>query len=240
MKETIVTIPINDIFKPKDGCPMCRMEEMLEQQYVEFITGDAMMEPSVRIETNFKGFCHRHFSKMSQTGKKLPNALILESHLQEILEKLMPKKLGSKPDKKQLEAIKNELHSCYVCDRIERDMHHLMATVFVEWAKSEEFRNLYKEQPYICLKHYQFVTETAMAKGGMPSKHLADFHADTAALAKNYLESLKADISHFVTMFDYRSRGQEWGTSIDSIERSIAFLTGEKPFEYGKTADKNV
>ena len=143
MKETIVTIPINDLFAPKCGCPLCRMESMLEEQYVEFITGDAMMEPSVRVETNKIGFCHRHFSKMSQSGKKLPNALILESHLQEIIEKLMPKKLGGKPDKKQLEAIKNELSTCYVCNRIERDMHHLVETVFAEWSKGGEFKDLY-------------------------------------------------------------------------------------------------
>ena len=31
MKETIVTIPINDLFAPKCGCPLCRMEEMLEE-----------------------------------------------------------------------------------------------------------------------------------------------------------------------------------------------------------------
>ena len=36
MKETICTIPINDIFMPKDGCPFCRMEKMLEEQYVRF------------------------------------------------------------------------------------------------------------------------------------------------------------------------------------------------------------
>ena len=56
MKETICTIPINDIFMPKCGCPFCRMESMLEEQYVKFITGDAMMEPNIRIETNKKGF----------------------------------------------------------------------------------------------------------------------------------------------------------------------------------------
>ena len=33
MKETICTIPINDIFMPKCGCPFCRMESMLEEQY---------------------------------------------------------------------------------------------------------------------------------------------------------------------------------------------------------------
>ena len=69
----------------------------------------------------------------------------------------------------------------------------------------------------------------ASAKGGVPAKQLPEFHADTLALVKNYLESLKKDISHFVTMFDYRSKGQDWGTSIDSIERSIEFLTKEKP-----------
>ena len=86
MKETICTIPINDIFMPKCGCPFCRMESMLEEQYVKFITGDAMMEPNIRIETNKKGFCHRHFSQMFEKGQKLPNALILESHLQEIID----------------------------------------------------------------------------------------------------------------------------------------------------------
>ena len=229
MKETICTIPINDIFMPKDGCPICRMEEMLEEQYVKIETGDAMMEPNIRIETNKKGFCHRHFSQMFENGQKLPNALILESHLQEIIDNYMPKKLSGKPDKKQLDGIKTELSSCYVCDRIKWDMHHFMATIFVEWAKGEEFRRLYNEQPFICLKHYSFIMEAATAKGGLPSKYLADFHAETAALTKNYLETLKADITHFCSMFDYRSRGQDWGNSKDAIERSIEFLTGEKP-----------
>ncbi len=229
MKETICTIPINDIFNPKDGCPFCRMESMLEQQYVRFITGDAMMEPSIRIQTNQKGFCHRHFSQMLTEGQKLPNALILESHLQQIIDDYMPKKLKGKPDKKQLDGIAKELNSCYVCDRIKSDMHHLISTVFVEWAKGQEFKKLYNEQPYICLKHYDFVMQCATQKGGISTKLLSEFFADTAALTKNYLQSLKDDITHFCSMFDYRSQGQEWGSSKDAIERSILFLTGQSP-----------
>ena len=38
MKENICTIPINDIFRETDGCPLCRMIDMVEQQYVEYIT----------------------------------------------------------------------------------------------------------------------------------------------------------------------------------------------------------
>ena len=182
MKETIVTIPINDLFAPKCGCPLCRMEEMLEEQYVTFI-----------------------------------------------MENFMPKNPKGKPDKKKLEGIKQTLGTCYVCDRIEADMYHLVSTVFVEWAKGGEFRKTYQEQPFICLKHYQFLMATAMSRGGVPSKLLGEFHADTAALTKNYLDALYGDIKHFVSMFDYRNRGKDWGTSVDAIERSIEFLTGEKP-----------
>lgn len=229
MKETICTIPINDLFLPKNGCPFCSMEKMLEEQYIDFVTGDAMMEPNIRIETNKKGFCHRHFSQMFQSGQKLPNALILESHLQQLIDEKMPKKTKGKPDKKKLDEIKAVLDSCYVCDRIEWDMHHLTATVFAEWIKGEEFRTLYNEQPYICLKHYDFVMQAAAAKGGIPSKYLADFHDETARLCKNYLQELKNDITTFCSMFDYRRQGRQWGKEKDAIERSIEFLTGEAP-----------
>ena len=229
MKENICTIPINDLFKPKDGCPICRMEEMLEETYVDFIVGDAMMEPNIRIETNRKGFCHRHFSKMFSAGQKLPNALIMESHLQEIIDTILPKKAGSKPDKKALEKIEELNKTCYVCDRIESDIHHLLATVFAEYQKTDEFRSLYREQPFICLNHYALIMRDATGKRGVGSKYMSDFHADTYALTKNYLLSLKEDTSYFCSMFDYRNRGGDFGKSKDVIERNIEYLTKEKP-----------
>ena len=30
MREDICSIPISEIFEPKDGCPFCRMRDMLE------------------------------------------------------------------------------------------------------------------------------------------------------------------------------------------------------------------
>lgn len=229
MKENICTIPINDLFKPKCGCPICRMEEMLEKTYVEYTVGDAMMEPNTRIETNRKGFCHRHFSKMFQVGQKLPNALILESHLQEIIDNVLPKKPGSKVDKKVFERIENLDKTCYVCDRIERDVDHLLATVFVQYQKDEEFVKLYREQPFICLNHYALIMKKASQKGGISSKNMPLFHKDTYELTKNYLDTLKGDITYFCSMFDYRNRGKDFGNSKDAIERSIEYLTGEKP-----------
>lgn len=224
VKETICTIPINDIWGVKKGCPICRMYDMLENQYAQFITGSAMMDPETRVQTNKKGFCDRHFVKIVEVGKRLPNALILQTHLGEIMEKYMPKDVHSKPDKKKLAALREMQESCYICDRIRFDTEHFLRTVFSEWQKSEEFRKLYREQEFICLEHYRMVTELSLH--AIPSKHLADFHADTAALAKNQLQLLIDDTSHFCKMFDYQSRGADWGNSRDAIERDLRFLAG--------------
>ncbi|MBQ2687909.1 MAG: hypothetical protein IJF52_04700 [Clostridia bacterium] len=223
MKETICTIPINDIFNLHDGCPFCRMYEMLENQYATFITGSAMMEPNTRVATNKKGFCPRHFEKIVEVGKRLPVALILETHLAQISDGILPKKAG-KPDKKALAKVDEIIESCYICDRIQFDIEHFLQTVFAEWVNSPEFKETYKNQDFICLRHYSQVMKYASVK--MPSKHLSAFHEDTLHLTRNYLETLQADTTHFCRMFDYRNQGGDWGNSKDAIERDISFLSG--------------
>ena len=77
MREDICSIPISEIFEPKDGCPFCRMRDMLEDRMATYITGAAMMEPDVRVETNRLGFCKDHFEMILQRGSRLSVALIL-------------------------------------------------------------------------------------------------------------------------------------------------------------------
>ena len=47
--------------------------------------------------------------------------------------------------------------------------------------------------------------------------------------ARDTLKSLQDDIDHYCRMYDYRNTGEnaDWGNSKDSIERTIAFLTGD-------------
>lgn len=118
MKEDICSIPINDVFAPKDGCPFCRMRDMLELRMAEYVTGAAMMEPDVRVTTNEQGFCNRHFKMMLKVGSRLSNALILESHLLKISEELMPKTVKGKPDKKVLANLDKLTHDCFVCNSV--------------------------------------------------------------------------------------------------------------------------
>ena len=51
-----------------------------------------MMEPNVRVETNERGFCFRHFEMIANNGKRHPTALIIQSHLEEITSSIKKKK----------------------------------------------------------------------------------------------------------------------------------------------------
>ena len=69
MKDSIYTIPLSEVLEPKDGCPICRLRNILEDRCLEYIMGAAMMEPDIRIETNREGFCFPHFERMLKAKK---------------------------------------------------------------------------------------------------------------------------------------------------------------------------
>ena len=84
MREDITSLPVSEVFEPRDGCPVCRMRDMLEQRITDYITGAAMMEPDVRIETNEQGFCFPHYQMLLKKRNRLGVALMLESRLEEV------------------------------------------------------------------------------------------------------------------------------------------------------------
>jgi len=222
MRDDITSIPISEVFEPKDGCPLCRMREMLTERIAVYITGAAMMEPDVRQETNRLGFCNGHYRRLLKQQKRLPVALMMESHLAEVKNAAFKKGLGGKV-KKSKEPPKA---TCFMCENIDRNMAHLTSNVCRLWEKEEDFRKLYAEQPFFCLPHCRELVDTAYE---LPKKLQGDFVRVTTERTEQYLESLSGDVSHFCKMFDYRNSGpnKDWGNSKDSIERSIRFLTGE-------------
>lgn len=227
MRDSIYTIPINEVFEPKCGCPICQMRDTLEERSVEYIMGAAMMEPDVRMETNKKGFCSFHFNQMLRRKNRLSLALILESRLMEItehgLEPGQPAESGGLFRKKEAVKVQN---SCFVCDKIAWAQQRMYATTIQMYNQSEEFRTLYKEQEYLCLVHYKELTAVALGTR-MDKKLQKQFLEDSKKLCTNYLDEVQKDVSHYCKMFDYRNNGADadWGNSRDSIERAIYFLT---------------
>ncbi|MCI8501994.1 MAG: hypothetical protein HFJ85_07120 [Oscillospiraceae bacterium] len=222
MQERIYTIPISEVFEPKEGCPICRMRDILEERCVEYITGAAMMEPDVRVETNRLGFCKDHFEMMRARKNRLSLALILETRLAEVHKELFEKKgiLGKKQEKRE--------PTCYVCQKIDSVMEGMIGNLLKLFSSDADFRRLFSEQEAVCLPHYELLMGQAARK--LSKKQLPAFKEALDPLTERYLAALTEDVHFFTTRFDYRFGGKdaEWGNSKDSIERAIWFLTSRK------------
>lgn len=232
MKEDICSIPINDIFNIKDGCPICRMRNDLENRALNFVLGPAMMEPDVRKETNQYGFCSDHFKMMFERKNRLQLALILESHLQKISDDIFAKhkpgllkKPAAAANDSAEEARKME-DSCYVCERTGRSLDKALNTFFVMWKKDEQFRNNVKEQPYYCLKDYAYLIKRG--EKALNKNEFTQFYCDLSNCAKNGVDKLKSDVSGFCRMYDYHNNGESFGELRDAVNNSIKYFTGKE------------
>ena len=228
--EQIYTIPVNEAFEasaadPSKGCPFCRLYNRLEQNELELILGASMMEPDVRVRTNELGFCRDHFAMMLRRPKRLPLALILESHLAEQYKAIgrgaaFPGRAGEGAIKR-FTTLKD---SCYVCARIEYNFTRMQETAALLWENDEGFRGKTAAQPFFCLPH--FAGFVAAAKERMGRREFADFYRVLSEKQGAFMEKLNADVSWFVKKFDYRYDAEPWGDAKDAPERAVAYLTG--------------
>ena len=223
LAEKIYTIPVNEIFEEGQGCPICRLRDILEERSLDYILGAAMMESDVREETNKKGFCKEHFFMMASRRSRLPLALILESHLDEVKKNIKNKKY--RPDKKEIKSGDVEKKTCFVCDRIEWSKKRMYATIAKLYSEEMSFRETFRGQPEICFTHYRELM--AYSAPLVSSKWRREFEKDVDTITLKTLETIKGDVTHFTKMFDYRNAGEnaDFGNSRDSIERSIKYMT---------------
>lgn len=220
LKDTIYTIPINDVFNPKCGCPICLMRDMLEKRCIEYIMGAAMMEPDIRIETNKNGFCPTHFDMMSQQKNRLSLALMLETHLDEIQQKHMP----ISPKKSENSVTK----TCYVCKEIAEAMGKMVDTALKLCLANDSFKETFFSQPFYCFPHYELLCQKAFS--ALNKKQAVLLVDELTKKQREHMNKLRDDVHRFSTMFDYRNaNAAEKDESIKtSIERTISFLNGRQ------------
>ena len=230
--ERIYTIPVNEAFDasmadPACGCPICALYRKLEENELDLILGGSMMEPDVRIRTNQLGFCGTHFDKLFIRKNRLGLGLILESHLNEVKEKLSARRLSGlfsgRAATVQEEAARVS-SSCYICERIEHNLSGMLSTVSVLFEEDMAFRKKVAAQPWFCLPHLERLLESG--KRNLPKKLYADYATAVIAPVDRYLEALSGDVSWFCKKFDYRYGEEPWYNSKDAVERAIAFLSG--------------
>ncbi len=223
MRDDITSIPISEIFETQDGCPICRMRDLLEQRMVDYITGAAMMEPDVRKETNKLGFCYTHYEQMLKKHNHLGVALMMESHLDSLEKRIFGGLI--KDAGKQGKAAKEALSTCFVCERVDKNMEQMADNLCKLWERERDFRDTFAAQPTLCLPHYALLIEAAGRTMG--KRYRGEFGEAASKLARGELQNLRSDVKHFCSMFDYRNSGEnaDWGTSKDSVERCVHFFT---------------
>ncbi len=221
--ETIYTIPIHEAYEAKCGCPLCKLEADLEQISLEYVMGAAMMEPDVRIETNRYGFCKKHFQDMLAMQKKLPLALILESHTQELLSAITQKAPGKKEFPALADKISTAVDACYVCRQIKDRLSKYYSNVIHLWLVEPEFKELTREQEYFCPHHLAGLLN--FAKNELSKKHFAVFYEDHTAKTAALLEKLSANVSKFAKSFDHRFANEPLGDAKHAVEDAIDFLS---------------
>jgi len=238
MRESLLTIPINEVFEPNEeglheGCPFCKMRDTVENHICEYIMGAAMMEPDVRQDTNALGFCHRHYLNLLGQKNRLSLGLMLNSHLEQVRSEIFSKKGlfdALKADKRSEKAAKSQ-ESCFVCSKVSWGMNHMVKTFFTLFREQEYFKQLFAEQEFICMPHYAWVR--GLAPDFLKKGELSEFSFALDELVGVYAASLNKDVAMFCDSFDYRNAGKlhtpEYEHVRTSVNRSIEFLTGRKP-----------
>ena len=234
--DQIYTILLNEsidasLADPTCGCPVCTAYRRLQENELERILGGAMMEPDIRIRTNKEGFCSKHFAMLLGRKNRLGLALMMESHLAEVSRMATDGPLSSKGSGpvKELGRLEN---SCYICHRLEDALRSLIGVAVYLYESDETFRTRFAALPHLCLPHYRLLIEYAQKK--MNKKNFAVLYKTASEMQLRALSILGEDVSWFCKKFDYRYENEPWKNAKGSIERAIAFLTGEE----GKEPDK--
>ena len=228
--EQIYTIPINEAFEASahDGtsCPFCIIRKKFEENEIELILGASAMEPDIRIKTNERGFCADHFSKMLKRGKKLPVALMLESHLDTVCGKLKGKSVlpGFKA-KSASSALSVLSRSCYLCDRLDENFGRVMENAIYMWRSDSSFRNLFSRQRAFCVPHAASLLE--FASKNLKSSEFGTLCSAVRAVQEDYLAREREKISRFIKKFDYRYEDEPWGDAKEAVEDAIRALRGD-------------
>ncbi len=230
--EQIYTIPVNEAFEKgagdeTRGCPFCRLRDDLNKNEIDLILGASMMEPDVRKETNVRGFCRDHYGKLLSAGKRLPLALVLESHLAEVekmLKKpsLLPNMAGGGAAKK----LSSMSESCYICGRVDSYLEKMTETAALLWGSDPAFRKKCEKQPLFCIDH--FAMFVSAGKAGLERKTFAEFYKALYEKEESVLLKVAGDVSFFAKKFDYRYADEPWEGRENAPESAIDFLCGSE------------
>jgi hypothetical protein len=230
---------LSEAYERDDECPFCFLKARLEREGVEYALGASMMEPDARLISNEKGYCRRHFKMALEAGAALPLGLVLETHLDEVLQKLEtlcaaePGKKGKnlfKKEKEQADSpeklfqfLRETEEACAICDRMESAVEKFLDTFWLLYTREAEFKKRVLASKGFCLPHFRAVLETGRKK--LSDSGFSAAFSELAALEVKELQRLREDARWFTKKFDYRYANEPWKNAKDAPKRVIEKLS---------------
>ncbi len=245
MKDTIYTIPLTDAFKADDECPFCVINRKLENDAIAFTLGASYMEDDFRALTDEMGFCQTHYKKLYDYGNRLGLALILHTHYQALYKEVeatlndvtLPspsfrEKLKKKFSTEHSEAspfshLNEKVNSCFICDRIEKDMERYTKTFFYLISTNNDFKELFEGSKGFCLHHLTQLLDAAPYH--LKEEEKAYFLNYSKTMLLESLKRIEGDLSWFIDKNDYRYSKEPWKNAQDAIPRAIQKISGCAP-----------
>ncbi len=225
MKYHIDTGLIKDEFAKNDGCPLCRIKSIIEEQLLHEFLNDAVMEDSTRLKVNKLGFCQKHFDMLFSRPNKLSLALQASTRLNAITDLFKTPKTF-KGAKKQSENIIASGKTCIVCDLTEDSMVKYYKTIAQLFLGEKEFRGVLMRGGGFCFKHYSMLLKHSNNAGFLTKEYL-----DAISSVENKaIERLQENLKTFCDKHDYRNANKPLG----SAEKA---LTDTRETFYGKKND---
>lgn len=231
MKEKIYTIPLTDAFAEPCECPFCVLEKKLETEQVTYALGASMMEPDSRIISNEKGYCRRHFEQMSKESKALSLALVLDTHLNELIKKLeaadRPAQKSSffkKADESDpiAEVLQSNQSSCLICDKLAHTLEKFAEVFWYLYKNEADFKQKVLASKGFCLPHFQLLL--ACAGHELSGKALQEGRRELIELELTHLKRINEEVNWFTKKFDYRYQNDPWKNAKDAPARAMEKL----------------
>jgi hypothetical protein len=226
---------VHDAYAAGGECPLCVLVARAENLYVGSFRGNRVMEPSVRTQTNAVGFCPSHARRLYAGEGKLGLALVMHTHLQEILpgvradlQAIQQSAADGKKASARIDEAAGRLaglrDSCYICGLLASDLDRYAFTMLYLWQKDPEFPAVLRASRGFCLPH--FLRMLGEARGTLHRDELGRWLAEVVPLMTSSLAGLEGDLLAFTQLHQGTSTDLGAGEVRSALGRTLQKLTG--------------
>jgi hypothetical protein len=221
----------------KPGCPVCRLEQKVVQQYMDGLLYESVNSPAARDKLRQShGFCHEHawFAIEARLGDALGFAIIYQDVINSVLRRLEAG-VEERPAGRWaalLErlplgvrgTVQNALYAlttwkrCPACQQ--RDEY--LAVIFTELFKTlstNEGAQALRSSAGLCFPHLRIALQ--QAPDAQACETLIDIH-------RAALESMRAELVELIRKNDYRFNQEKLGKEGDAWSRAVGMVNGSK------------